>query len=193
MRVIAGEARGRRLESLPGTDVTRPTLDQVKEAMFSIVQFDLPGARVLDLFAGSGQLGIEALSRGASRCVFLDQNRDAAAVVMRNCKTCGVFDRSRVSVGEAARWLSACHEQFDLVLLDPPFRQGTLEEILPAVDKVVAPGGIVLCESEEKLVLPAQVGDLTLRKQYRYGRVLLWRYTKPRPSEPEGEEPYEHQ
>ena len=193
MRVIAGEARGRRLESLPGTDVTRPTLDQVKEAMFSIVQFDLPGARVLDLFAGSGQLGIEALSRGASRCVFLDQNRDAAAVVMRNCKTCGVFDRSRVSVGEAARWLSACHEQFDLVLLDPPFRQGTLEEILPAVDKVVAPGGIVLCESEEKLVLPAQVGDLTLRKQYRYGRVLLWRYTKPRPSEPEGEELYEHQ
>ena len=193
MRVIAGEARGRRLESLPGTDVTRPTLDQVKEAMFSIVQFDLPGARVLDLFAGSGQLGIEALSRGASRCVFLDQNRDAAAVVMRNCKACGVFDRSRVSVGDAARWLSACHEQFDLVLLDPPFRQGTLEEILPAVDKVVAPGGIVLCESEEKLVLPAQVGDLTLRKQYRYGRVLLWRYTKPRPSEPEGEEPYEHQ
>ena len=193
MRVIAGEARGRRLEALPGTDVTRPTLDQVKEAMFSIVQFDPPGARVLDLFAGSGQLGIEALSRGASRCVFLDQNRDAAAVVMRNCKACGVFDRSRVSVGEAARWLSACHEQFDLVLLDPPFRQGTLEEILPAVDKVVAPGGIVLCESEEKLVLPAQVGDLTLRKQYRYGRVLLWRYTKPRPSEPEGEEPYEHQ
>ena len=192
MRVIAGEARGRRLEALPGTDVTRPTLDQVKEAMFSIVQFDLPGARVLDLFAGSGQLGIEALSRGASRCVFLDQNRDAAAVVMRNCKACGVFDRSRVSVGDAARWLSACHEQFDLVLLDPPFRQGTLEEVLPAVDKVVAPGGIVLCESEEKLVLPAQVGDLTLRKQYRYGRVLLWRYTKPRPSEPEGEKPYEH-
>lgn len=186
MRVVAGEARGRRLEALPGTDVTRPTLSQVKEAMFSIVQFDLPGARVLDLYAGSGQLGIEALSRGAARCVFLDQNRDAAAVVMRNCKACGLFDRSRVSVGEAARWLSACHEQFDLVLLDPPFGQGTLEEILPAVDKVVAPGGIVLCESEAKLVLPAEVGGLTLRKQYRYGRVLLWRYTKPHAGELEG-------
>ena len=180
MRVIAGEARGRRLESLPGTDVTRPTLDQVKEAMFSIVQFDLPGARVLDLFAGSGQLGIEALSRGAARCVFLDQDRDAAAVVMRNCKACGVFDRSRISVGDAVRWLGACREQFDLVLLDPPFRQGMLEEILPLVEKAVAPGGIVLCESEAKLVLPAQVGRLTLRKQYRYGRVLLWRYTMPR-------------
>ena len=99
MRVIAGEARGRRLEALPGTDVTRPTLSQVKEAMFSIVQFDLPGARVLDLYAGSGQLGIEALSRGAARCVFLDENREAVSIVMRNCKACGVFDRSRVLIG----------------------------------------------------------------------------------------------
>lgn len=100
MRVIAGEARGRSLEALPGTDVTRPTLSQVKEAMFSIVQFDLPGARVLDLYAGSGQLGIEALSRGAARCVFLDENREAVNIIMRNCKACGVFDRSRVNIGE---------------------------------------------------------------------------------------------
>ena len=113
MRVIAGEARGRSLEALPGTDVTRPTLSQVKEAMFSIVQFDLPGARVLDLYAGSGQLGIEALSRGAARCVFLDENREAVNIIMRNCKACGVFDRSRVNIGEAARYLSACREQFD--------------------------------------------------------------------------------
>ena len=127
MRVIAGEARGRRLEALPGTEITRPTMDQVKEAMFSIVQFDLPGARVLDLYAGSGQLGIEALSRGAARCVFLDENREAVNIVMKNCKNCGVFDRSRVNIGEAARYLSACHEQFDIVLLDPPFHTGTLE------------------------------------------------------------------
>ena len=166
MRVIAGEARGRRLEALPGTDVTRPTLSQVKEAMFSIVQFDLPGARVLDLYAGSGQLGIEALSRGAARCVFLDENREAVNIVMRNCKTCGVFDRSRVNVGEAARYLSACREQFDVVLLDPPVRGGTLEKILG-------------------LGLPAQVGGLTLQKQYKYGKVLLWKYTKPMQQEGE--------
>ena len=166
MRVIAGEARGRSLEALPGTDVTRPTLSQVKEAMFSIVQFDLPGARVLDLYAGSGQLGIEALSRGAARCVFLDENREAVNIIMRNC-------------GEAARYLSACREQFDIVLLDPPFRNGTLEKILPAVDKCTAPGGIVLCESETGIVLPAEAGGLTLKKQYKYGRVLLWKYTKP--------------
>ena len=176
MRVIAGEARGRRLEALPGTDVTRPTLDQVKEAMFSIVQFDLPGARVLDLYAGSGQLGIEALSRGAARCVFLDENRDAVNIVMKNCKNCGVFDRSRVNIGEAARYLSACHE---------PFRGGTLEKILPGVEKRVAPGGIVLCESETGLVLPAEVGSLTLKKQYKYGKVLLWKYTKPMAAEEE--------
>ena len=189
MRVIAGEARGRRLEALPGTDVTRPTLSQVKEAMFSIVQFDLPGARVLDLYAGSGQLGIEALSRGAARCVFLDESREAVSIVMRNCKACGVFDRSRVNIGEAARFLSACREQFDLVLLDPPFRSGTLEKILPAVEKCVAPGGIVLCESETGIVLPAQAGSLTLQKQYKYGKVLLWKYTKPMQSaaEQEGE------
>ena len=160
MRVIAGEARGRSLEALPGTDVTRPTLSQVKEAMFSIVQFDLPGARVLDLYAGSGQLGIEALSRGAARCVFLDENREAVNIIMRNCKACGVFDRSRVNIGEAARYLYACREQFDIVLLDPPC-------------------GIVLCESETGIVLPAEAGGLTLKKQYKYGRVLLWKYTKP--------------
>ena len=138
--------------------------------MFSIVQFGLPGARVLDLYAGSGQLGIEALSRGAARCVFLDENREAVNIIMRNCKACGVFDRSRVNIGEAARYLSACREQFDIVLLDPPFRNGTLEKILPAVDKCTAPGGIVL---------PAEAGGLTLKKQYKYGRVLLWKYTKP--------------
>ena len=187
MRVIAGSARGTKLTTLPGEEITRPTIDRVKEAMFSAVQFQLPGANVLDLFAGSGQLGIEALSRGAARCVFLDSDRSAVNIVMRNCKACGVFDRSRVDLGEAARYLSVCREQFDLVLLDPPFRRGMLEAILPAVDKVTAPGGIVLCESETGLVLPAQVGELSLRKQYKYGRVLLWKYTKPRPQPEESE------
>ena len=178
MRVIAGEARGRRLEALPGTDVTRPTLSQVKEAMFSIVQFDLPGARVLDLYAGSGQLGIEALSRGAARCVFLDENREAVSIVMRNCKACGVFDRSRVNIGEAARFLSACREQFDLVLLDPPYRQGTLAKVLPDVARLTAPGGAVICESELEADLPDECGGLKKIKQHRYGTVLVTRYQK---------------
>ena len=89
MRVIAGSARGKVLQALPGEDVTRPTIDRVKEAMFSSVQFLVPGARVLDLFAGSGQLGIEALSRGAKSCTFVDQSPEALAVVKANCKAAG--------------------------------------------------------------------------------------------------------
>ena len=184
MRVITGKARGVQLKTPDGM-LTRPTTDRVKEALFSVIQFDIPGSRVLDLFGGTGQLGIEALSRGAARCVFLDENREAVNIVMRNCKACGVFDRSRVNIGEAARYLSACREQFDIVLLDPPFRNGTLEKILPAVDKCTAPGGIVLCESETGIVLPAQAGSLTLQKQYKYGKVLLWKYTKPMAAEEE--------
>ncbi len=180
MRVIAGESRGKRLETLAGEEITRPTIERVKEGMFSSIQFDLPGARVLDLYAGSGQLGIEALSRGAARCVFLDQNRDAVNVIMANCKHCNVFDRSRVSLGEATLFLNACKEQFDIVLLDPPYGYDTLAQILPLVDKCLAPGGIVLCESERKAVLPEQVGGLTLKKQYKYGTVLVWKYGKER-------------
>ena len=89
MRVIAGTARGKNLQALPGEDITRPTINRVKEAMFSSVQFLVPGARVLDLFAGSGQLGIEALSRGAKSCLFVDRSAEALAVVKANCKTAG--------------------------------------------------------------------------------------------------------
>lgn len=86
MRVISGSARGTKLAALPGEDITRPTVDRVKEGMFSALQFILPGAKVLDLFAGSGQLGIEALSRGAASCVFVDQDRGAVRIVEQNCK-----------------------------------------------------------------------------------------------------------
>lgn len=180
MRVIAGEARGKRLETLDGEDITRPTIERVKEGMFSSIQFLIPGARVLDLFAGSGQLGIEALSRGAARCVFLDQDRSAVRVIMNNCKNCGVFDRSRVNVGDAGLYLSAAGEQFDIVLLDPPFRHGTIPRILPAVDRVTAPGGVVLCETEREAELPQQAGGLTLQKRYQYGTIAVWRYAKER-------------
>ena len=93
MRVIAGTARGKNLQALPGEDITRPTINRVKEAMFSSVQFLVPGARVLDLFAGSGQLGIEALSRGAKSCLFVDRSTEALAIVKANCKTAGVSTR----------------------------------------------------------------------------------------------------
>ena len=105
MRVIAGSARGKNLAALPGEDVTRPTINRVKEAMFSSVQFLLPGARVLDLFAGSGQLGIEALSRGAAQCTFLDASPEAVRIVTANCRTAGVADKARISCGDAFNYL----------------------------------------------------------------------------------------
>ena len=179
MRVIAGTARGTKLTALPGEDVTRPTIDRVKEAMFSSLQFSLPGARVLDLFGGSGQLGIEALSRGAEHCTFVEQDRAAAAVIIANCKAARVFKQARVQLGQAELFLtSAPAGQFHIVLLDPPDNQGTLEKILPQVDRVTAPGGIVLCESELSASLPDECGGLRKIRQHRYGKVLVTRYEK---------------
>ena len=125
MRVIAGTARGKNLQALPGEDITRPTINRVKEAMFSSVQFLVPGARVLDLFAGSGQLGIEALSRGAKSCLFVDRSTEALAVVKANCKTAGVDRQSDIRQGEAESFLANIRGPFDLALLDPPFHHDT--------------------------------------------------------------------
>ena len=118
MRVITGTARGRRLKELEGLE-TRPTTDRVKEGVFNIIQFDIEGRRVLDLFAGTGQLGIEALSRGAASAVFVDQRRDAASIIRENLKLTGLSDRARVVNGEAMAFLSSQRERFDLIFLDP--------------------------------------------------------------------------
>ena len=129
MRVITGTARGRKLKDLPGLD-TRPTTDKVKESIFNIVQFDIEGRRVLDLFAGTGQLGIEALSRGAEKCVFVDQSREAAKVIGENVKTTGFENRSRVAQGDAISFLTSCREKFGLAFLDPPYASDLLDKAL---------------------------------------------------------------
>lgn len=178
MRVIAGSARGRTLAALPGEDITRPTIDRVKEAMFSSVQFLIPGARVLDLFAGSGQLGIEALSRGAAQCTFVDQSAEAVRVVTANCRAANVQDRARISCGDAFNYLHAARGPFDLVLLDPPYGHGTLARVLPVLARSVAPGGVVLCESELDADLPPRAAELALVKQYKYGKILVSRYER---------------
>ena len=172
MRVIAGTARGKNLQALPGEDVTRPTINRVKEAMFSSVQF------VLDLFAGSGQLGIEALSRGAKSCIFVDRSSDALAIVKANCKTAGVDRQSDIRQAEALPFLANIRGPFDLVLLDPPFHYDTLNEVLPALADKVAPGGVVLAESEREAALPERAGALVLAKQYYYGKIMVSRYEK---------------
>ena len=176
MRVIAGTARGKNLQALPGEDVTRPTINRVKEAMFSSVQFLVPGARVLDLFAGSGQLGIEALSRGAKSCIFVDQSAEALAVITANCKAAGVDRQSDIRHGDALGFLVHIRGPFDLVLLDPPFGRGLLPQVLPALQDKLAPGGVILAESEREADLPEQVGSLVRTKQYFYGKIMVSRY-----------------
>ena len=135
MRVITGTARGRKLGQLQGMD-TRPTTDQVKESIFNIIQFDIEGRRVLDLFAGTGQLGIEALSRGAAGCTFVDQRKDAVALVRSNLKLCQLSDKARVVQGEALSFLSTVREPYHLVFLDPPYQTDLLENAIKKIAEI---------------------------------------------------------
>ena len=177
MRVISGTARGRRLKELQGME-TRPTTDRVKEALFNIVQFELPGRQVLDLFAGTGQLGIEALSRGAARCTFVDQRRDAAALVRENLAHCGLADRARLVQGDARAFLTGCREKFDLVFLDPPYGAGMLEKALEAIAKIdiMTENGIIVCESAAESALPELAAPYAKGRDYRYGKIKITLY-----------------
>ena len=174
MRVISGTARGRRLNGLQGMD-TRPTTDQVKESLFNIIQFDIAGAQVLDLFAGTGQLGIEALSRGAERCVFVDQRREAAALVRENVKLCRFEDRARVAQEEALSFLSSCREKFDVVFLDPPYQSGLLEKSLETLTRfdILREYGIIVCESGTEWTVPPLAPPYEAGREYRYGQIKL--------------------
>ncbi len=121
MRVITGIARGMRLKELPGLE-TRPTTDKVKESIFNIIQFDIEGRRVLDLFGGTGQLGIEALSRGADHCTFVDLRKEAAAVIRENLAHTRLEEHARVVQGDCMAFLTGAGERFDLIFLGPALR-----------------------------------------------------------------------
>ena len=179
MRVIAGTARGRRLKELPGMD-TRPTTDKVKESLFNIIQFDIEGRRVLDLFGGTGQLGIEALSRGAARCTFVDTNRQAAAIIRENLKMVG-FDRlAEVHQTDAAAFLAGCRERYGLIFLDPPYQSQLLENCIQTVAKfdILSEHGIMVCESAAEKQLPELEAPYEKGREYRYGKIKLTVYRR---------------
>lgn len=177
MRVITGIARGRKLKELPGLE-TRPTTDKVKESVFNIVQFDIEGRRVLDLFAGTGQMGIEALSRGAAFCTFVDLRKEAAAVVRENLAHTKLDEHARVIQGDYMAFLTGCREKFDLVFLDPPYNTGMLEKALETIAKIdiMTENGIIVCESAAEAVLPELEGPYEQGRSYRYGKIKLTLY-----------------
>ena len=173
MRVITGTARGRVLKELTGME-TRPTTGKVKESLFSIIQLDIEGRRVLDLFAGTGQLGIEALSRGAAECVFVERRSDAVHLVQENLALCKLTDRAHVRQGDALAYLRS-GEKFDLVFLDPPYASGLLEQTLTdiAAFDICRQHGIIVAESAVETVLPALPPPYRLYREYRYGKIKL--------------------
>jgi len=178
MRVITGKARGRRLLSPEGMDV-RPTTDKVKECMFSIIQFELEDATVLDLFAGSGQLGIEALSRGAKKAVFVDSSRKSLEVVRRNIETVRIDAVANVTQSDSISFLQTTRERFDICFLDPPYHKGLCDKAFEHLPRVLNENAIVICETQSDEELPDSVGKLTEKKEYRYSAIKLTVYRQP--------------
>ncbi|MBQ8903997.1 MAG: 16S rRNA (guanine(966)-N(2))-methyltransferase RsmD, partial [Oscillospiraceae bacterium] len=170
MRVITGIARGMRLKTLEGTDVVRPTAEKIKEAMFSIVQFDLEDAVVLDLFAGSGQLGIEALSRGAAKAYFVDNSPASIAVVKENLRHTKLEDSAVVCNMPNSAFLRTTPAKFDIAFLDPPYGKKLIQRSLPALVNVMSENGIIVCEHEKECRLPEEEGDFKIHKTYKYGQ-----------------------
>ncbi len=155
MRIITGSARGTKLATLEG-EATRPTTDKVKEAVFSMIQFDLEGRRILDLFAGSGQMGLEALSRGAAHATFIDEQRAAVDVIIDNAKKTHLFDKCRVAAQGAVPFLKSASgkEKYDILFLDPPYGTGLLPQCLKTMSDggILAEGAIIVCECDTEQV-----------------------------------------
>lgn len=172
MRVITGEARGRRLREPEGMDI-RPTTDKVKESIFNIIQFDIEGRGVLDLFGGSGQLGIEALSRGAKSAVFVDSSPAAIKLISENLKTVGFEDRARVIRGDAISFL-ASGDKYGVIFLDPPYESELLDKAVQNIIKFdkLKENGIIVCESKAEKSIEVSP-PYFLAKDYKYGGIKL--------------------
>ena len=185
MRIITGKAKGKKLSTLEGMD-TRPTSERIKGAIFSSIQFDVEGRRVLDLFAGSGQMGLEALSRGAELATFIDSSREAMEIVKKNSRDTGFFDRSHFLVSDYRNYIrkASGREKFDLVFIDPPYALECCVEAAELLKKadLLLKGAIVCLESgEEEISADDQrLLGFELIKSTSYGKksavnILLYR------------------
>ncbi len=179
MRVISGNFRGARLLTPEGLD-TRPTTDRVKEGIFNALQFDIEGRTVLDLFAGSGQMGIEALSRGAAHAVFVDASANAVKLVKENLKRVKASDSADVIRSDYEAFLKTCSRKFDIVFLDPPYAEKYLENTLRIISEIdiLSDSGIIVCERPTEKQLDCDFDGLMRSKDYRYGKVLVTIFRK---------------
>ncbi len=176
MRVITGTARGRKLQTLEG-DSVRPTTDMVKESMFSIIQFDIDDAKVLDMFCGCGQLGIEALSRGAKSCTFCDIAKASLNVTEKNLDTTGFRSVSKLVNANSLEYLDRTSEMYNIAFLDPPYRAGIMEDAIERVRLHIHDNGIIVCETSAEEVLPEEIEGFK-SKRYKYGKIALTIYRK---------------
>lgn len=196
MRIITGSAKGKRLLTLEG-ETTRPTSDRIKEAMFSSIQFDIEGRRVLDLFAGCGQLGLEALSRGVASAMFVDASSDAIALVKKNIAATGFREKCRTLVSDYRNYLRKAGGKvvpFDLVFLDPPYAMQACTDALCRLvrEDLLAPGALVVMECGEEVPAPEKAGTFEVLKSTRYGKktgieILLYRGKGKKEEKPEEE------
>jgi len=179
MRVITGKARGVQLKTPDGM-LTRPTTDRVKEALFSIIHFEIPGAKVLDLFGGTGQLGIEALSRGAKSAVFVDAQENACRLIKENLRRTKMTQEGQVVRSDYLQYLERCRDRFDIILLDPPYAEVFLENALKRITEIdiLETNGIIVAERPLGKELPWEFEGYVRSKDYKYGKTLLTIYRK---------------
>jgi len=181
MRITTGTARGTKVMPVPG-DTTRPTADKLKQAMFNAVQFEIEGRRALDLFAGTGQLGIEALSRGAEHCVFVDNSAAAVAAVKNNLERAKLAGKASVRLSDYKAYLNTAPKRhFHIIFLDPPYQPGYLKRVISFIQTfdISAQSGIILCEGDAAEPMPDELGQFALERRYIHASsaVTLYRNT----------------
>ena len=176
MRVITGSARGRMLETLKGGDIVRPTTDKVKEAVFSSIQFEIEGRDFLDVFAGSGQMGIEALSRGAKSATFVDSSKKAIAVIERNLKVTNLQQFATIINADSLSYLRSTPYEYDIAFLDPPYETGILQDALPIIAQKMKKTGVIICESALNDKLLQKYYKFTLDRERTYGKIRVTTY-----------------
>jgi len=177
MRIITGKYRGRKLETPFGNEI-RPTSDKVKESIFNILMCDIEGAVCVDLFAGTGNLGLEALSRGASKCWFCDSER--IDIIKRNIKYCKADNESIVLAGDYRKALKRINEKVDIIFIDPPYHAGLYEKAVEQIDllDLLTDVGIIVAEHEKMTDLPEHIGGMKLFKHKKYGKTCLSLYKR---------------